>query len=145
MNTYNLSQIPRTSNIDSNLIFRQYKLHQMCKFMEIKNDNPKMTQKEICSNLGLSDRTIARYRKDINMQSPYRLNANKRQITSNKRQNPPLKRQENTENGSENDEKTLPKQKKRSIRGGYVENIPKEQCLTGKQLIEQAFNTTLNE
>ena len=80
MNTYNLSQIPRTSNIDSNLIFRQYKLHQMCKFMEIKNDNPKMTQKEICSNLGLSDRTIARYRKDINMQSPYRLNANKRQL-----------------------------------------------------------------
>ena len=35
--------------------------------------------------------------------------------------------------------------KKRSIRGGYVENIPKEQRLTGKELIEQAFNTTLNE
>ena len=73
--------------------------------MEIKNDNPKMTQKEICNEIGLSDMTIARYRKDINMQSPYRLNANKRQITSLKRQNPPLKRQENTENGSENDEK----------------------------------------
>ena len=144
MNTYNLSQIPRTGNLDSNLIFRQYKLHQMCKFMEIKNDNPKMTQKEICNEIGLSDRTIARYRKDINMQSPYRLNANKRQITSLKRQNPPLKRQENTENGSENDKKT-PKivenqRKKRPIRGGNINGQ-----LSGKELIEQAFNTTLNE
>ena len=112
MNPYNLSQIPRTANIDSNLIFRQYKLHQMCKFMEVKNNNPKMTQKEICSNIGLSDRTIARYRKDINMESPYRLSADKRQITSFKRQNPPPKRQENAQNDSENDEKTLPKQKK---------------------------------
>ena len=104
-----------------------------------------MSQKEICEELGLSDRTIARYRKDINMQSPYRLNADKRQIMSNKRQNPSPKRQENPQNDSENDEKTLPKQKKRSIKGGYVKNFSGEQCLTGRELIEQAFNTTLNE
>ena len=134
MNTYKLSQIPRTSNLDSNLIFRQYKLHQMCKFMEIKNNNPKMSQKEICEELGLSDRTIARYRKDINMQSPYRLNADKRQIMSNKRQNPPPKRQENPQNDSENDEKTLTKQKKRSIRGGYVRISPKNNVLRERNL-----------
>ena len=117
MNTYNLSQIPRTGNLDGNLIFRQYKLHQMCKFMEIKNDNPKMTQKEICKEIGLSDRTIARYRKDINMQSPYRLTTNKRQITSNKRQITPHNTPQNTKNDSENDEKTpeiVEKQRKKN-------------------------------
>ena len=50
MNTYNLSQIPRTSNLDSNLIFRQYKLHQMCKFMEIKIITQKCLKKKYVKN-----------------------------------------------------------------------------------------------
>ena len=43
----------------------------MCEFMQIKSNNPKMTQKEISKELGFSDSTIPRYRKDINMTSPH--------------------------------------------------------------------------
>ena len=58
MNFYTLSKISRTSNLDSILILRQYKLHQMCKFLEMKSDNTKMTQKEISKEIGLYDRTV---------------------------------------------------------------------------------------
>ena len=88
MKTYSLSQISRTANMDSNLITRQNKLHQMCKFMEIKSNNPKMTQKEISTEIGLSDHTVSRMRKDINMTSPYK-SSNPRHKNDKIRQNPP--------------------------------------------------------
>ena len=72
MNTYTLSQVSKTGNLDSNLILRQYKLDLMCKFMQMKSGNPKKTQKDVCKELGFSDSTIARCRKDINMTSPYK-------------------------------------------------------------------------
>ena len=43
----------------------------MLKFMEIKSDEHKLTQKQICNQLGKSDSTIKRYRDDIQMDSPY--------------------------------------------------------------------------
>ena len=46
----------------------------MARFMEMKSNNPKLTQKEIAKELGYSDSTLKRYRNDINMQSPYRYN-----------------------------------------------------------------------
>ena len=39
--------------------------------MEIKSNEPRLTQKEISRQLGFSDSTIKRYRDDINMDSPY--------------------------------------------------------------------------
>ena len=45
-------------------------------FMNIKYQNPKMTQSEISSQLNMSPSTIQRYRNDINMNSPYRTNPN---------------------------------------------------------------------
>ena len=45
-------------------------------FMNIKYQNPKMTQSEISSHLNMSSSTIQRYRNDINMLSPYRSNPN---------------------------------------------------------------------
>ena len=45
-------------------------------FMNIKYQNPKMTQSEISSQLNMSPSTIQRYRSDINMISPYRINPN---------------------------------------------------------------------
>ena len=50
--------------------------------MNIKYQNPRMTQSEISSQLNMSSSTIERYRNDINMLSPYRIspnNAKKRQ------------------------------------------------------------------
>ena len=49
--------------------------------MRLKNENPKMKQSEIANQLSLSSSNIQRYRNDINMLPPYRIqsdNTNKR-------------------------------------------------------------------
>ena len=84
-NTFSLQQISRTSNLDANLISRQYKLNLMADFMRVKYKNPKLKQSELANQLGLSTSTLQRYRNDINMLSPYRLhpnNTNKRTKTA---------------------------------------------------------------
>ena len=45
-------------------------------FMHIKYQNPKMKQSEIGDQLKMSSSTLQRYRNDINMLSPYRINTN---------------------------------------------------------------------
>ena len=40
--------------------------------MEIKSNEPKLTQKYICNQFGFSDKTIKRYRDDINMDCLYK-------------------------------------------------------------------------
>ena len=44
------------------------------KLMEIKSNEPKIIQKQICNQLGFSDSTIRRYRDGIQMDSPYSRN-----------------------------------------------------------------------
>ena len=75
-NNFSLQQIQKTSNLDANLISRQYKLNLMADFMRVKYENPKMKQSEIANQLGMSSSTIKRYRNDINMLSPYKINPN---------------------------------------------------------------------
>ena len=75
-NSFSLQQIHKTSNLDAKLLSRQYKLNLMADFMRLKYENPKMKQSEIANQLSLSSSTIQRYRKDINMLSPYRINPN---------------------------------------------------------------------
>ena len=75
-NSFSLQQISRTSNLDSNLISRQYKLNLKADFMRVKYENPKMKQPEIANQLGDSTSTLQRYRNDINMLSPYRFHPN---------------------------------------------------------------------
>ena len=74
-NSFSLQPIQKTSNLDANLISRQYKLNLMADFMRLKYENPKMKQSEIANQLSLSS-TIKRYRNDINMLSPYRIQSN---------------------------------------------------------------------
>ena len=76
MNTPSLSEINKISNMNPNLITKQYKLKLMNDFMNIKYQNPNMTQSEISNQLGMSSATLQRYRNDINMLSPYRINPN---------------------------------------------------------------------
>ena len=73
-NSFSLQQIQKTSNLDDNLISRQYKLNLMADFMRVKYENPKMKQSEIANQLGMSSSTLQRYRNDTNMLSPYRVN-----------------------------------------------------------------------
>ena len=44
--------------------------------MKVKYENPRMKQSEIANQIGLSTSTLQRYRNDINMLSPYRINPN---------------------------------------------------------------------
>ena len=80
-NSFSLQQIQKTTNLDANLISRLYKLKFLADFMRVKYENPKLKQIEIANQLGLSSSTLQRYRNDINMLSPYRIqlnNTNKR-------------------------------------------------------------------
>ena len=48
----------------------------MADFMRMKYENPKLKQSEIAKQLGYSTSTLQRYRNDINMLSPYRIQPN---------------------------------------------------------------------
>ena len=75
-NTPSLNEINKNSAMDPNMLTKYYKLKLMNDFMNIKYQNPKMTQSEISTQLNMSSSTIKRYRNDINMLSPYRISAN---------------------------------------------------------------------
>ena len=82
-----LQQIQKTSNPDANLIYRQYKLDLMADFMRVKYENPKMKQTEIANQLSMSSLTLQRYRNDIIMLSPYKINPNNTIKRTNKVKN----------------------------------------------------------
>ena len=86
-NSFSLQQIQKTSNVDANLISRQYKLNLMADFMRTKYENTKMKQSEIANQLGLSSSTLQRYRNEINMLSPYRISVNNTKKRSKKASN----------------------------------------------------------
>ena len=75
-NTPSLNEINKNFTMNPNMLTKNYKLKLMNDFMNIKYQNPKMTQSEISSQLNMSPSTIQRYRNDINMISPYRINQN---------------------------------------------------------------------
>ena len=48
-NCFSLQQIQKTSNLDANLISRQYILNLMAVCMRVKYENPKLKQSEIAN------------------------------------------------------------------------------------------------
>ena len=117
MNTPSLNEINKTANMDPNLLTRHYKLKLMNDFMHIKYQNPKMKQSEIANNLNMSYSTLQRYRNDINMLSPYRINPNNTKKRSKKAKiddNSDLKRPQMTSNDSI-------KNKKTKLKGGSLQ------------------------
>ena len=72
-NTYSLDQIQKTGDLNADLIMRQYKLDKTAKFKEIKSNNTRLKQSEIAKLLELSSSIIQRYRREINLISPYRI------------------------------------------------------------------------
>ena len=123
-NTPSLNEINKKSTMNPNILTKYYKLKLMNDFMNIKNQNPKMTQSETSSQLNMSPSTIQRYRNDINMFSLYRINPNNVKKRSKKAKiddNGDLKRPQKTSNDlktSSNDKKT---KSKNNIKGGFVE------------------------
>ena len=111
----------KSRSIEPSDIIRTFKLDRCCDLMEKKYNNPKLTQKEICNRLQFSDRTIRRYRDNIKMDSPYRINNNKK-----KKPKQPT------------DTKSVPNKKSKNniMRGGKISNI---HTLSGNKLIDQGF------
>ena len=150
MNTPSLIEINKTSNMNPNLITKHYKLKFMNDFMNIKYQNPRLRKSEIASQLDMSASTIQRYRKDINMLSPYRINSNNDKKRSKKAKlddNGDLKRPQMTSNDLKTISNETVKNKKDKIKGGSLQNNIdlEDRRLSGKELIEQAFNTTIND
>ena len=74
MNIFTIDMAVKSENLNSNSILRLHKQNMMLKFVEKKSNEPRLTQKQICNQLGCSDSTIKRYRDDISMKSPYKRN-----------------------------------------------------------------------
>ena len=123
-NTPSLNEINKNSAMDPNMLTKYYKLKLMNDFMNIKYQNPKMTQSEISSQLNMSSSTIKRYRSDINMLSPYRNNPNNVKKRSKKAKIDDIgepKRAQLTSNDlktTSNDKKT---RSKNNLKGGSVQ------------------------
>ena len=167
-NKFTIDQLSKSETIDPNSKNRLYKIKKMLDFMEIRSNNPRLTQKQICNQLGFSDSTIKRYRDDINMDSPYNRNNFKK-----KKPKQPLdtktekiSKNENTklviDESSRNKiiEKRIKNRLKNDLNGCNIANShtlsskeiidyafqnDKDKHLTGKKLIEQAFKDTINE
>ena len=126
-NNFSPQQIQKTSNLDANLISRQYKLNLMADFMKVKYENPRMRQSEIANQLGMSSSTLQRYRNDINMLSPYRINPNNTKKRTKKAKIDDigdLKRPQMTSNDSKTTVNETVKNKKNKLKGGAIqENI----------------------
>ena len=126
--------------MDPNMLTKYYKLENTNDFMNIKYQNPKMTQSEISSQLNMSPSTIQRYRNDIEMISPYRISPNiikKQQKKAKIDNNDDLKRPQLTSNDlktNSNDKKTKSKnvlkagsvqEENIEINEYYLDKIPK--------------------
>ena len=125
-NTPSLNEIKKTANMDPNLLTRHYKLKLMSDFMHIKYQNPKTKQSEIANNLNMSPSTLQRYRNDINMLSPYRINPNNVQKRPKKVKIDDvgdLKRPQMTSNDLKTTSDKPVKNKKNKLKGGSnIEN-----------------------
>ena len=120
-NSFSLQQIQKTSNLDANLISRQYKLNLMADFMKVKYENPRMKQSEIAEQLGMSSSTLQRYRNDINMLSPYRISPNNFKKRTKKAKIDDigdLKRPQMTSNDLKTTSDEPVKNKKNKLKGG---------------------------
>ena len=129
VNTPSLNEINKNSTMDPNMLTKYYKLKLMNDFMNIKYQNPKMTQSEISSQLNMSPSTIQRYRNDINMLSPYRISTNnvkKRPKKAKIDDIGDLKRPQMTSNDLKTTSNESNKNKKNKLKGGSIpiqENI----------------------
>ena len=125
-NTPSLNEINKTANMDSNILTRHYKLKLMNDLMNIKYQNPKTKQSEIADQLKMSTSTLQRYRNDINMLSPYRINPNNVKKRSKKAKIDDigdLKRPQMTSNDVKTTSNELVKNKNNKLKGGSCVEI----------------------
>lgn len=67
-----LNELKLLSDLNPENINNVYKTKMIIDFMNIKIEQPNLSQNQICSKLGISSSTIKRIRQDLNVKSPYR-------------------------------------------------------------------------
>ena len=123
-NIFSQQQLQKTSNLDANLISRQYKLNLMADIMRVKYENPRMKQSEIANQLGISSSTKQRYGNDINMLPPYRTNPNNTNKRSKKVKNTNIDENSHREADVKRPQMTSNKKNKYVLKAGSIqENI----------------------
>ena len=90
----------------------------MLNFMEIRSNNPRMIQNQICNQLGTSDSTIKRYRDDIQMDSPQ--NRKKYRKKNKKSKSTVTQTQYHITNETPKNKKNTKNKKKNDLKGGSV-------------------------
>ena len=70
MNSFTIDMAAKSETLNSNSVLQIYKPNMMINVMEIKYNEPKLTQIQISKQIGFSDSTIKRNRHDINIDSP---------------------------------------------------------------------------
>ena len=129
----------------------------MAGFMRIEYENPKLKHSEIADQLGYSSATPQRYRNDINMLSPYRIqpnNTNKRtkkasnnNFDNNSRRDPDSKRPQVTSNDlktTKTNTKSNRKNKNILQAGSMHENVEINEHYLDKFFHENAINEISN-
>ena len=130
----------KSRSIGPSDLIRTFKLDRCCDFMEEKYNNPKLTRKNFCNQLGFTDRTVRRYRDDIKMDSPYRINNHKKKTPKAKPSTviENISKNENTKSVTNNNiEKLIKNRLKNEIKGGNISDI---HTISGKELTDQAFH-----
>ena len=107
----------------------------MADFMRVKDEKPKLKQSEIANQLGLSSSTLQRYRNDINMLSPYRINPN----NTNKR----TKKASNT--NFDNDSHTNHDLKRPQLTSNDLKTTWNEPVKNRKKKLKGGANIEINE
>ena len=114
MNKFTIDMTVKSENLYSNSILRLYKQNLMLKVMEIKSNEPRLTQKQICNQLGYSDSTIKRFRDDIQMDSPYKRTKYRKKTQS---------QAQTTNESPKNNENTKSNKKNNTLKGGNPNDV----------------------
>ena len=144
-NTFSLERIAKTGDLKVDLIKKQYRLEKMAKLIVINSTNPIIKQSEIAKELKKSSSLQPRYRREMNMLSPYRIPPSSKTLT----------RKQKTSNHTEHDLKMTSNDLKRTSKGVHENDKPvfkkvkTENTLkggnssasrkVGRYLMEQAF------
>ena len=115
----------------------------MAEFREIKSINLKLKQSEVARELEISSSTLQRYRREINMFSPYTIPTThiRKQKISNHTEHDLKRTSNDRKNTSKNGNDKFVSKKvktKNSLRGGDQNNNQTQ----GRDFIEQAFSST---
>ena len=106
----------KSEALNCNSILQLYKQNMMLKSMEIKYNEPELTQKQTFKHLGFSDSTIKRYRDDNNMDSFCGRNKYKKKNIKSKTSITQI--QTHTANENTKDIKINKNNKKNHLKGG---------------------------